>query len=92
MLEKALNKTEYYILRLRRKFNIATTQGKIDFAAAVVPVLAHAEPVERDLYMSRISEEIGINRSSLEAQIKDYLVKSKRKQKKKNSTRLLSIL
>lgn len=83
MLEKALNKTEYYILLLRRKFNIATTQGKIDFAAAVVPVLAHAEPVERDLYMSRISEEIGINRSSLEAQIKEYLVKSKRKQKKK---------
>ena len=83
MLDKALNKTEYYILRLRKKFNIATTQGKIDFASAVVPVLAHSEPVERDLYMSRISEEIGINKSSIEAQLNVYLVKSRKKQRKK---------
>lgn len=83
MLDKALNKTEYYILRLRKKINIATTQGKIDFASAVVPVLAHSEPVERDLYMSRISEEIGINKSSIEAQLNVYLVKSRKKQRKK---------
>lgn len=83
MLDKALNKTEYYILRLRKKFNIATTQGKIDFASAVVPVLAHSEPVERDLYMSRISEEIGINKSSIEAQLNVYLVKSRKKHIKK---------
>lgn len=83
MLDKALNKTEYYILRLRRKFNIVTTQGKIDFASAVVPVLANAEPVERDIYMSRISEEIGINKNAIEAQLKEYIDKSRRKQRKK---------
>ena len=83
MIENAMNETEYKILRIRGKYNISSTQGKIDFAAAVVPVLAAAEPVERDLYSGRIAEEIGIDKNSIDAQIKEYLKVSLRKQKRK---------
>lgn len=77
MLDGATNETEFNILRLRRNYNIATTQGKIDFASAVIPVLAAAEPVERDLYVSRISEEIGVDKNSLTAQLQEYLRRSR---------------
>lgn len=84
MIEKAMNETEYYILRLRAKYNIATTQGKIDFASAVVPVLAQAEPVERDIYMSRIAEEIGIDKNAIDAQLQEYIRTSRRRQRRKD--------
>lgn len=84
MIEKSMNETEYYILSLRAKYNIATTQGKIDFASAVVPVLAQAEPVERDIYMSRIAEEIGIQKSAIDAQLQEYIRTSRRKQQRKD--------
>lgn len=83
MIDRAMNETEYNILRMRGRYNIATTQGKIDFASAVVPVLAQAEPVERDLYMSRIAEEIGIDKSSIDAQLQEYIRSNRRTQRKK---------
>lgn len=83
MIDRAMNETEYNILRMRGRYNIATTQGKIDFASAVVPVLAQAEPVERDLYMSRIAEEIGIDKSSIDAQLQEYIRSNRRRQRKK---------
>lgn len=82
MLEGATNEIEFHILRLRRNYNLATTQGKIDFASAVIPVLADAEPVERDLYLSRISEEIGIEKNSLNAQLQEYQRRSRTKRRR----------
>lgn len=82
MLDGATNETEFNILRLRRNYNIATTQGKIDFASAVIPVLAAAEPVERDLYVSRISEEIGVDKNSLTAQLQEYLRRSRTRKRR----------
>lgn len=83
MIDKAMNETEYNILRQRSKYNIATTQGKIDFSSAVVPVLAQADPVERDLYMSRIAEEISVDKSSIEAQLNKYMRSDRRRQRRK---------
>lgn len=82
MLEGATNETEFNILRLRKSYNITATQGKIDFASAVIPVLAEAQPVERDIYLSRIAEEIGIDKNSLNAQLQVYMQRSRSRKRR----------
>ncbi len=81
MLENAINETEFKILRQRKNYNISTTQGKIDFISAIVPVLAEAEPVERSLYTGRLAEELHVDKNAIDAQINEYLHRSSRKQR-----------
>lgn len=73
MLDGATNEIEFKILRLREQYNLNTTQGKADFAGEIIKVLSGTSPVECDLYLSRISDELGIEKRSLKAQYDDYV-------------------
>lgn len=71
MLEGASNETEFRLLALRRQYNLATTQGKIDFIGGALQILATLPPVEQDLYVSRLSEELGVERQNMKVQLQD---------------------
>lgn len=79
MLEGASNETEFAIVNLRGKHNINTTQGKIDFINDCIKILVNVSPVEQDLYVSRLAEEIGVDKNSIKAQLDDYRRKYKRR-------------
>ena len=79
MLEGASNETEFAIVNLRGKRNINTTQGKIDFINDCIKILVNVSPVEQDLYVSRLAEEIGVDKNSIKAQLDDYRRKYKRR-------------
>lgn len=82
MLDGASNEVEFAIMKLRRNFNLQTTQGKSQFASEVVKTLANATPIEQDLYISRISDELGIEKRAMQAQLSEYInrrMKGKRK-------------
>ena len=82
MLEGASNETEFRLLALRRQYNLATTQGKIDFIGGALQILATLPPVEQDLYLSRLSEELGVERQNMKVQLQD-LVRSKGRNREK---------
>lgn len=90
MLDKSLNVTEYKILNERGKYNLSTTQGKINFMNEVTKILADVEPVERDLYLTRVSEEIGVNKTSAAQQMKNYIDKRDRAVRKKQYTSVIT--
>ena len=69
MLEGASNETEFEILRARNNYNINTTQGKLDFLNECVRILSTASPIEQDLYMSRLAEELGVDKNSIKLQL-----------------------
>ncbi len=79
MLEGASNEIEFAIVNLRGKYNINTTQGKIDFINECIKILINVSPVEQDLYVSRLSEELGVDKNSIKAQLEDYRRKQKRR-------------
>ncbi len=81
MLDKAVNDTEFNILRRRKNYNLSTTQGKIDFISSVVPVLAEAEPVERAIYANRIAQEFDVDKNAVAAQIDEYLRRTSKKER-----------
>lgn len=84
MLEGASNEIEFAILELRQKNNLNTTQGKIDFLNAVLKVLANVSPIEQDLYLTRLSDELNVDKSSIKTQLEDYTKRNKKRQIRNN--------
>ncbi len=82
MLEGASSELDFELLKFRSQYNLNTTQGKIDFINSIMKILANATPVERDLYISRLSEELGIDKRSISAQLDDYIKKTSRKKER----------
>ena len=76
MLEGAASDLEFKILEIRKRHNLNLTQGKLDFANEVVRLLADTSPIEKDLYISRLSEELGIDKRNFSAQLDEYVRKN----------------
>ena len=89
MLEGASNKIEFALTQTRKKYNLVTTQGKSQFAAEAVKILYGASPVEQDLYLSRIAEELGIDKRSMQAQLDEYVKRESRKQNRQRYSKIL---
>lgn len=89
MLEGASNETEFRLLALRRQYNLATTQGKIDFIGGVLQILATLPPVEQDLYVSRLSEELGVERQNMKVQLQDLVVRQGNRREKREFNRIV---
>lgn len=89
MLDGASNEVEFAIMKLRRNYNLQTTQGKSQFAGEVVKVLSNATPIEQDLYLSRIAEELEIEKRALQAQLSEYKRKRSYGQKKREYTKII---
>jgi DNA primase len=89
MLEGASNETEFRLLALRRQYNLATTQGKIDFIGGAPQILATLPPVEQDLYVSRLSEELGVERQNMKVQLQDLVARQGNRREKREFNRIV---
>lgn len=89
MLEGASNETEFRLLALRRQYNLATTQGKIDFIGGALQILATLPPVERDLYVSRLSEELGVERQNMKVQLQELVARQGNRREKRELNRIV---
>ncbi len=89
MLEGASNETEFRLLALRRQYNLATTQGKIDFIGGALQILAILPPVEQDLYVSRLSEELGVERQNMKVQLQDLVRRQGNRREKREFKRIV---
>lgn len=89
MLEKSSNEVEFAIMKLRRGFNLQTTQGKSQFASEAVKILANATPIERDLYLSRLADELEIEKRALQAQLAEYSSRMAKGQKKREYNKII---
>lgn len=89
MLDGASNEVEFAIMKLRKNFNLQTTQGKSQFAGEVVKVLANATPIEQDLYLSRLSDELGIEKRAIQAQLSEYVRRRSNGRKKREFSKII---
>lgn len=89
ILDSASNEIEYELSKLNKKYNLLSTQGKIDFLKECIAVLAKVSPIEQDIYMSRLSEELGVEKSSIKIQLDEYIRKNKRRNEKKEFSQFI---
>ena len=70
LLKSAASTTEYKLLEARAKCDLSTDDGKVEFLMAASQILAGCSIVERDIYSTRLSNELGVGSDSIKAQIK----------------------
>ncbi|MBQ3046002.1 MAG: DNA primase [Clostridia bacterium] len=70
LLKGAASTTEYKLLEERAKRDLSTDDGKVEFLIAAAQVLASCGTIERDIYSTRLSNELGVSADSIKAQIK----------------------
>ena len=76
LLEGAANDIEYNLLRARGNLDLESTNGKREYLRECVKILAGCNSVEKDLYASRLSEELGVAKNA----ILDQIPKPKRRE------------
>ncbi len=70
LLKGAASTTEYKLLEVRAKHDLTTDDGKVEFLVAASQILAECGTIERDIYSTRLSNELGVSADSIKAQIK----------------------
>ncbi|MEY7998953.1 DNA primase [Clostridium sp. Mt-5] len=60
LVDKALPLIEYRIQNVKRNINFNNSEGTIKYVEEVLKVLAKVDPIEREIYLKRLSEETGI--------------------------------
>lgn len=70
LLKAAASTTEYKLLEARARCDLSTDDGKVEFLMAAAQILAGCSIVERDIYSTRLSNELGVGADSIKAQIK----------------------
>lgn len=93
IIGSAMNDTEFALDRVRKKYDIATDDGKLNYTNEAVEVLADlGNEIERDLYTSRLASETGVDKQSLEAQIGKARKAKGRRQKQREFENALDLI
>ncbi len=89
ILSGAMNDTEFQLSRAKENLSLETEDDKLSYANEAVKILASVpNPIERDLYASKISEETGVAKPTILAQIDRQ---RRNHQKNKQKEQFLSI-
>lgn len=84
LIENSLSDTEFKLKNLKNSLDIDSSEGKIKYLTSAAKLLALCEnPIERDIYSSKLCEETGINKSSILLQIDKHLKSNIKKNQKK---------
>ncbi len=71
ILENSGNDIEYRLFKIRNSYDLNTTEGKFAYLNDAVKVLAALDnSIEQDLYASKISSEVNVEKNSVMEQIK----------------------
>lgn len=89
MLDGASNEIEFAFVKIRQRFDIRTTQGKIDFLNEAIKILTDVSPIEQDLYLSRLAEELGVEKQSIKFQLSNYKKRKARSENRRQYSKII---
>ncbi len=82
LIDAALNPIEYYIFKAREKYNLETPDGKNNFLKECSKILAGAEAIERDIYSSKLAEEMNTEKNAILTTVNSVVNSKNRGQKR----------
>ena len=78
LIDNSLTAVEYKIQILKSKFNLNDTSEKIRFLNKMAEVLSKVpNNIERDIYIEKLSKELGVGKEALVAEVEKILFKDK---------------
>ena len=70
IISSAANEIEFRLLSDRAKYDITTDDGKRQYLLSAANYLAEFGPIERDIYASRIADELSVSKDAILSQAK----------------------
>lgn len=90
LIKNCKNILDFKINELKNKYDLSDSQNKVNFLKEIVSTLSEiSNPLEREVYTSKISEELNINRDVLNVQVNKN-IKKLIAQNKKAHTKILN--
>ncbi len=89
LIEGCTNALEFEIAKIRSKYDVSTPDGKISFLKEFARLMADIRnPLEREVYLTKTAEELGVAASAITAQINSIEKgrKSAQSKKERNDT------
>ena len=84
LLEGCTNALEIEIAKIRNKYDVSTPDGKVSFLKEFARLMADIRnPLEREVYLSKTAEELGVSPAAITAQITSIQKGRKNAQAKK---------
>ena len=91
LLEGAANEIEFSLLRVRGDLDLSVPAGKADYLREAAKILARCSQIERDIYASRLSEELGVGKEAILSQAAQVRRKDDRRQERDRQRELMKL-
>jgi len=91
LLEGAANEIEFSLLRVRGDLDLSVPSGKSDYLREAAKILARCTQIERDIYASRLSEELQVGKEAILAQAAQARKKDDRRQERDHQRELMKL-
>lgn len=79
IIEKAVNDTEFGLAQAAAKYDISSPDGKLGYLNEAVPILAGLRnPIERDLYITKLANDLEVSRDAIIAQVNKAAARQRR--------------
>ena len=81
LINGAMPLIEYRMLQLRKRYDLASDKGRVDYIEELMPFLiAAVNEVEQDFYLKKAAEELGVAEDALRGELKKRRKRSSRYQ------------
>ncbi len=82
LLEGSAGSTDYGIEKLKKKYNLQTSEGKVNFIKEFCVYIGQLNsPVERDIYISKIASQLEVDKQALKEQVATAVKRKTRQQR-----------
>ena len=90
LLDRAANDVEYRLMELGKKHLLNTSDGKVNYLKEATQLLASiSSPLERDVYIGRLSADLGVSKTALQSQLNYQLQRQKKQQQDKQFSQVI---
>jgi len=90
LIERSANDVEYRLMSLRQRYNLEANDGKVAYLQEAIQLIAGLHsPVERDVYVGRLSSDLGVSKSAISEQLNSVLRKREKQREKQQLTKAI---
>ncbi len=80
LIDGAANDIEFELIRLRKGFDLQTSDGKMKYLEKAAEVLAKTSVIAQDIYASRLAEELQVDKNKIIIRIDQFRRRTQRKE------------
>ncbi len=81
LIDRSANDVEYRLLTLRQGYLLDTPDGKVQYLNEAIKIIATLHnSVERDVYISRLAQELSVSKAAIEDQVASLVKRKEHKQ------------